>query len=492
MILSKRELLTRTFVFIGVLCLCMTCIGNKNLGFDEFCSMEIARSLHSMTNILHNYESNMWLYYALLHFWMKLGENALLLRSLSALFAAGAVLVLYIIAAEFINKKTGLIAAGLMALNVFFISHAQEARGYSLLLLLGISATLFFCRMLRHGGIGSAVIYALLSVATLYTHYFAALLILVQFMFMFFTPFYSQRKRVLVLAFGIIAAATISILVLQPLQVSQIGWIAKPGIEQVYEVLYQISGSSRIILGCLCIAGAWALLKTILENKQNKTNVWFHSYLASSIALPILLAFAASRLITPVFLSKYLILSLPGLIMLAASGISSIKRKMLLYPVLALMGLSLASGLFDHYKPEINGWQNAARLVASQGKPSDGILYYTYFSQYPFEYYMSRAIASTEQPTAIPITHGVKGYYSFIPALVPIPDTVVIAGLAQFHNRIWLVLSHDRINTPVRKLGRELVINNLSKNFTAVKEWKFTNAEVVLWEHRPPLPVPAP
>ncbi|MBW3020010.1 glycosyltransferase family 39 protein, partial [Candidatus Woesearchaeota archaeon] len=67
----------------------------------------------------------------MLHFWP--GDSLISARMLSVLFGVLTVFMIYLIAKELFDEKTGLIASFLYSLSTLAIYYSQEARVYSLL-----------------------------------------------------------------------------------------------------------------------------------------------------------------------------------------------------------------------------------------------------------------------------------------------------------------------------------------------------------------------
>ncbi|HEX8689226.1 MAG TPA: glycosyltransferase family 39 protein, partial [Solirubrobacterales bacterium] len=89
------------------------------------------------------------LYYALAWFWTQLtGTGEYGLRSLSALAGVATVPVAYLLGAELRDRRAGIAAAALVAVNPMLLWYSQEARGYSLLVLLTSLSLLYFLRTL--------------------------------------------------------------------------------------------------------------------------------------------------------------------------------------------------------------------------------------------------------------------------------------------------------------------------------------------------------
>ena len=124
-------------------------IGGKSIWIDEAASIFFARDWTQMWQYLPNHEANMWLYYTMLNPWLKLGHGEAIVRALSAVFAVVTIPVIYLLGRQLFGPRAGAISSLLIASNAFFISYAQEARGYTLLVLLVTLSSLFFVRTVQ-------------------------------------------------------------------------------------------------------------------------------------------------------------------------------------------------------------------------------------------------------------------------------------------------------------------------------------------------------
>jgi mannosyltransferase len=114
------------------------------------------------------------LYYALAWVWTQLtGTGEFGLRSLSALAGVATVPVAYLLGAELRGRRAGLVAAALVAVNPMLLWYSQEARGYSLLILLTAVAAVYFVRALHRGRRRDFTGWGVASALALATHYFA-------------------------------------------------------------------------------------------------------------------------------------------------------------------------------------------------------------------------------------------------------------------------------------------------------------------------------
>lgn len=117
------------------------------------------------------------LYYALAWIWTQVtGTGEVGLRSLSALAGVATIPVAYFIGRELRGRRTGVLAAALVAVNPMLVWYSQEARAYALLGLFCALSLLFCVRALQADGRDerrNSVLWGVFSALALATHYFA-------------------------------------------------------------------------------------------------------------------------------------------------------------------------------------------------------------------------------------------------------------------------------------------------------------------------------
>ncbi len=147
-------------------------VGDKSLWLDEALSWHAARlPLADMVDWTAR-DRHPPLYYALLHCSVAIfGDSEAGLRALSTIASAGAVAVLGFAGWRSGGRGHGLLACGLLALHPTHIEFAQEARMYPLLGLLALAASWALAWAIAQPTPRRFASYALLALATLYTHY---------------------------------------------------------------------------------------------------------------------------------------------------------------------------------------------------------------------------------------------------------------------------------------------------------------------------------
>ena len=152
----------------------------QSFDFDESYTVGIVLN-GSLGHALHTIpltESSPPLYYVLAWLWTRIfGLGEADIRSFSALLGTALVPVAFFIARRLGSERAGLIAALLVAFNPLLVWYSQEARTYALLALLSALSFWAFVRALDQPRPTRFAAWALASAAAILSHYFAALLV---------------------------------------------------------------------------------------------------------------------------------------------------------------------------------------------------------------------------------------------------------------------------------------------------------------------------
>jgi mannosyltransferase len=203
-------------------------LGDQSFHHDEVITVTrvISGNFDHMLHAVKRSESNPPLYYALAWGWAKpFGSDEVGVRSLSALLGTLTVPLAYAIGAELSNRRAGLIAAALVAVNPMLIWYSQEARSYALLFLCCAASLLFFARALRTRKGRDLALWALASALALCSHYFAVFAIGIEALWLLIAL--RSRWRVVLPALAAVAATGLALLPLLTSQVNptHIDWI---------------------------------------------------------------------------------------------------------------------------------------------------------------------------------------------------------------------------------------------------------------------------
>jgi hypothetical protein len=154
----------------------------RGIWVDEAISVHQAHmSLPDMLDDLRETDRHPPLHNLILWLQVRLfGDGELAVRMPSILASTALIPALFITGRTLFDRRTGLVAAALAAFAPLVIWYGQEARMYALFMLLAALALWAQVLVLREGRPRHWVAYGALTVALLYTHYFAIIPIAIQ------------------------------------------------------------------------------------------------------------------------------------------------------------------------------------------------------------------------------------------------------------------------------------------------------------------------
>ncbi len=169
----------------------------RGLWLDEATTVWEARMpFHAMINTLRTTDVHPPLYFAVVWETIRVfGSGPLAVRLPSIVAGALVVPMLYLLGKEAYDRRTGIVASLAGVVAPFMVWYSQEARMYSLMMLFGVVAMWAQIRILRRGGTAFVwSLYALASVALVWTQYFGLLQVIVQ-QAAFAAVVYGRRRR---------------------------------------------------------------------------------------------------------------------------------------------------------------------------------------------------------------------------------------------------------------------------------------------------------
>ena len=344
-----------------------------------------------------NSEFNMVLYYALLRIWMHIGHSEFVIRLLGVLFAVATVPAIYFLARRlFHDEWTPLLAAMLLAIHSFHIALSQDARSYSLVVLVVTLASLYFLRLLQCPSRVNCASYALMCAAAGYSHFFALLVVPGQAAALVFFPKGPPWKYLLIaLVVTIVLLLPLASFLLRHGDAGHVSWVTPLNRQQVADVLYSLTLSRRRSLAyiALWIAGLFAAISSAREN------AWPYRFTAIWLFLPLLITLLIS-MGRPFFVARFLAICIPAAVLLAASGVVVISRwsRCASLAILTLTVFYSASNIRHYFqRPEYTEtWREASAYLLSRAQPGDEVVVLP-GTRPPFDYYLERNSRSLPQ-----------------------------------------------------------------------------------------------
>jgi mannosyltransferase len=393
------------------------------------------------------------LYYFALHYWMKLfGDTETAARLLSALFGIFCLPVVYKIAAHLFDRSTALLATLLLALSRFHLEFSQEARMYSLLVLLSLASIYFFIKLLEDRSRYALAAYIAVSALLMYTHVYSFFILAAENLYLLTLLFTSRDIFKRVWKPWIVGQVTLALLFLPWLsvqaqqfsRVQQGFWIPKLPPNLLFTTLVIYAGSyplAWILLSLVALAlfSGWKGWneKTAHESSTDESkDALLQGRLKIYLLLlwflcPILLPYIVSQFSSPIFLPKYTIAALPAFCILAARGLSSLRFHQLRIIVVVLLVYFSMVVLKNYYaaaKKDL--WRVGVAYFKSLAQPRDLVLFNDQSGEVPFEYYY-RETDVTKKP-----------FPDYNAKLDENNLAEQLRMTTEGHARVWLVLSH--------------------------------------------------
>jgi mannosyltransferase len=400
-------------------------LGSKSLWFDEVLSVTTAgSSWGSLYRSLRNESPNMSLYSALLHLWRVLGTSDAAQRSLSVLAAAGTVLVVVAIGRRLLGSHVGLIAGLVTAIAPFEVRHAQEARSYALVVLLASLASYAFVVGIKSPWWLPWTGYAVFGALAIYAHFFAALVLVAHGASLFVLDRAEVPWREVIRS-----VTALVVLVLPALWLAanappgQLSWLARPDLHAAFWQPASMAGGAALALVLLVLVGialrfAIAHWRAVAVGRET----WSVAFVILWLVVPWAISLVFSWLFQPIFLDRYLIVSLPALALAVAIGVERLPRRWAGAALAVVVGLSAVQVVRWYRAPAQEDWRAVAAFTATHAQPNDGIEFCLPELNVAFDYY-ARGISAPRQPRALP------------------------SGRTAWPDRVWVVRSHESIAT---------------------------------------------
>lgn len=315
-------------------------IGDESYWYDEIWSLDqVRKPFGAMLAALIREDVHPPLYSVLLWGWTRLvGEGEAASRLLSALFGTAAVVPLYLVGRDLWDRRTGLLAAALLAVNPYSVFYGRETRSYALMLFL---ATLSMAALVRWALApahrGRAVAWFAASTLLAYTHVYGSFVLLAEGLWVLgFVP--AMRRHILLggAAVGLALAPWAPFLLGQAGRVQQGFWIEPLRWTDPLDWLRRWYGYSIPLAVLLPLV---SLRAAVEPGDGAPPRGARRALLALWVALPVGVPVVLSLIGSPIFYHKYPIAILGALSLLTARGLLLLPQRPRLVAGVVVAGL---------------------------------------------------------------------------------------------------------------------------------------------------------
>jgi uncharacterized membrane protein len=371
-------------------------IGAQSLWYDEVLTTKTAVvPLSDLWSATLEHENTPPLYFLLMNLWVRVfGMSDVSLRIPSAILGVGAVAAMYHLGKATLARPVGLVAATLLTFSRYHIGYSQEARTYSLMFLLMLLSCLCFVRLLR--GERSRWLsagYAASTSLALYAHPYAIFTVLAQNLYYFgrlallrgrgdggMLRRWLMLQAAVAVLFGPWLRHTLS------LAATGLPWMYEP--TPPIHALQALAGSKALLA---LLAGLWLL--AVIRAAIRREPIALLSALL--LACPILIPYLMSTPRNAMFVTRYGIVALAGMYLLAAQGAAMMPRWAASAATAGVVALSMAGFVpgvpnypWAYWKPDI---RSAAAFVGQHAERGATLLLPDgHGSEFVFRYYCDR------------------------------------------------------------------------------------------------------
>jgi uncharacterized membrane protein len=338
--------------------------------------------------------------------------------------------LVYLLGKEAYDRRTGAVAAVLVAVAPYMVWYSQEARMYSMLMVFSVLALWAQLRIFHRGGWYPWVVYTLASVAMIATQYFGIWQLLVQqLVFVGAIVIRFRRKDrpgVLLRAWlfsvvpMLVALVPLGLMMKQQFSVHQatgqaFGGAATSGLAAgsvtIYSVItnfgYAMFGfHSNVVMSD--VISLWPFIMLVGLALLGRRSTWVTYLFMAAVAVPVGAMFVLGHFQSTLADVRYLSTIVPVVLLLVARGVTSVAKKnvaltLVVIAIVGVMAVALFDQQFSSSNPRRYNFREAIARVDAHARPGDTILYDPVNSQLNtvFAYYSPkiRYIPLTAKPT---------------------------------------------------------------------------------------------
>lgn len=437
-------------------------LGSFSIARDEgFSTSTSLRSWSALVKLSVHTETNAWLYALVLKAWSALGTSLFTLRLLSVLAFVATVPLVAVLARRLFGDRVAVVAAVLTALNGSLLMQGQLIRGYPFAVACAVAATIAFVAEVRSPNRSALVWWVVLGVAGAQFHIYTFLVCAGHVASLLFVPVGERRlvRRLGALGIGVLAMSPVAYAISTH---DEGQGLYKLDREAVFNVLNVFAGRAGMVgLAGFAAGGLYLLVMAVRPRRAEITRAldlptvdrWPYALVAALVAVPALLLLAASLVSYPTFVGRYLLFSVPALIIGVAALIDRLlavggARRSLAIVGVAALTVTAVAGTVTWRTAKTENWTGAATYVFAQAQPTDKIIVANDVVRLFFEYTRSQVPHNGGPQWAWPTP--AWGGYGTGDHLYDSPTAPEMSAAATgATDRLWVVVAREQPNTDV-------------------------------------------
>ena len=345
------------------------------------------------------------LFFLLSNIWLKFfNSSTFLIRLLPTLIGIFGIYLIYYVTDKIFNKKTALISAFLMAINIFIIVESNEIRSYILAMNLVLVGGFCFYKLLKEQSNKNLLLYFISSILLINTHFYCFLFVLFNFILGLILLKENKLKYFFI---NIIAFLTFGIYFLISYKASFSStfntWLSLPTLDVLYNHIVFYFGNSVFFIACILFL--IFMYKKLNENERNLI-----IYSVSSVAFVFVVAYVFSWCVKPILFERYFCIFLPFFIVVVAISINyDYKTKFKPFVVLFIFLFSVCVPKYENFNLFSNIYFMVKYSTVDSVNYDDSYdVYFVIPDNYKYTNYFKNDFNKLKNPKIIISNNGIK------------------------------------------------------------------------------------
>ena len=367
-------------------------INSESYWLDEAISVKRAQEPYLKGIEVVKTDTHLPLHIIILHGWVQLfGISEISTRLLSTIFDLISIYVIFILGRRLFDYEIGLISALLLSISSLAIYYSQEARPYSLFMLLTLLSFYFYIKLLKVKNIKNIILYSFFTLLLVYTHHFSFFVLLIQNIY--YILLYRKKLQSLIHWFAIQSVLGLLFLPWVPILIKQISdtrlysWIPKPTIFSVLITFDIFFNNTYSILILILIVLIILIGKNKIKNELNKL-----SFILMWAFIPFIIVIPFSLIFRSLYHMRYFIFTLPAFYLFFAWCVSKVSNNILIkrWLITIIIVSSIPSILYQYKHVDKDDWRSISLFIKDNIKDDTYIFIHPYYQQEPFTLYFDK------------------------------------------------------------------------------------------------------
>ncbi|MGV9002537.1 glycosyltransferase family 39 protein [Flavobacterium sp.] len=321
---------------------------------DEIFTLVNTSTEKSFIEIFQNLKSDVHppLYYYIIHcFNFILGDTIFTARFVSVVFGILGFFAIYKLAEELINKKVGVIAVALLAVNYFHLYYSQEARMYSMLFFTTTLSFYYLVKFIKNPTLKTAVMHSIFACLMIYSQFFALFTLFSQYVILLYfiiRPYKTSKLKFF--QYSLLSGILTAILYIPAWVIfftaskRESIWIQIPQMDVFTQMFKEFFGFAEIPIMIAFLAILFFLISLFKRKEIQKSYInpvdekqtFSFFILFNWISITLFISLIISFINLPMIVSRYFINVLPAIIILVASGLFYIKNDLVKFTLISI------------------------------------------------------------------------------------------------------------------------------------------------------------